>query len=125
MPSGRRPATPRSLALLGGGQRRLEVVDEIALVLKTDRKPDQLLTNAGRVEGGCVHLLVRRARRMNDERFGVPHIGKVGEDLDRLDESPARLPSALDAETHDGSSTLGQNLTGEIVIGMVRKLGIA
>jgi len=47
------------------------------------------------------HLLMRRARGMDDERLGVADVSEVARELERLDELAAGWAPALEAEADD------------------------
>ena len=55
---------------------------------------------AGR-ERGLVQAAVRRRGRVDHERLGVADVGEVRAQLAGLDEAPAGLAAALDAEGQD------------------------
>src|SRR5579863_262084 len=88
----------RILAPLRGAQRLPEILDDIGCGFEPDRNPDQFLADAGGSERGLVHLLMRRARRMDHQRLGVTDIGEMARQPHRLDEFSTGRASALDAE---------------------------
>ena len=53
-------------------------------------------------------LLVRRRRRVDDERLGVAHVGEEREELERVDELDRSFAAALDAEGEHRARTLGR-----------------
>ena len=61
---------------------------------------------------------------MNHEALGVADVGQVREQLDRVDELPARFQAALDAEADDAAEAFLQVLRGELVARVIRQAGI-
>ena len=81
--------------LLRSAQRLAKSADDVAGRFQADGKAHHVLADAGRGELLRVHLLVRGARGMDDERLGVADVGEVARELQRLDElarPPARPP---------------------------------
>src|SRR4030042_1863531 len=85
------------------GERLVDVLDDIVCRFEPDAEPHEIICDA------CQHLLlrselgVRRARRMNRQRLGVPYICKVRKQLEPLYELPASIPSAFDPEPQDAA----------------------
>ena len=59
-------------------------------LLEPDRKPDHVLADARGRELRGVHLLMRRARGMDDQRLGIADIGEMRDEPQRFDEFAAR-----------------------------------
>ncbi len=72
-------------------------------MLEADRQPDEVLGRAGRclLLGG--ELLMGRAGRMDDQALRVADVRQQAEDLDAVDQPPAGLRAALDAECQDAA----------------------
>ena len=66
-------------------------------------------------------LLVGRAGRVDDQRLGVADVGQVREQLQPLDEAPAGLEAAPDAEGEDRAGAFGQVALGQCAVGAVRQ----
>ena len=84
-------------------QRLVQIGDDVVHVLDADGQPNQVRAHAGRPLFLVGQLLVGRARRMNDQRFGVTDVGQKREQLHVVDEASARFQPALDAEGEDAS----------------------
>src|SRR5690606_30793628 len=87
--------------LLRGAQRAVEVFGDVARGLQADRQPHQFLAQPRFFQLLGIHLLMRRARGVNDQRLGVADIGKMTREPERLDEFPPRLAPALYSATPD------------------------
>ena len=74
------------------GEPALDVRDDVVDVLQADRKPHIALGYAGRVLLFGAELRMRRGRGMNGQAARIADIGDVVEQLQRVDEAPARLP---------------------------------
>ena len=94
--------------LAGLLQCLLDVVQDVIDMLQADGEPDEV---------GCHprgqlflrrKLLVRRGGRMDRQRLGIPHIGKMGDQSKGVDKFPSRFYASLDAKTKDGAGSLGQ-----------------
>lgn len=52
----------------------IKIVDNVAAFFKTNRKTDQIFTDARSMQGHAIQLLVGRAGGMNNQCFGITHI---------------------------------------------------
>src|ERR1700730_4904591 len=91
---------------LGAAERLVQVPQDVLHVLDADRDADQLGPDARGPQLLVAQLLVGRRTGVDDQLLGVPHVGQVAEQLDRLDEPLAGGPSALDAEREDRAGAL-------------------
>ena len=83
-----------------GGEGLVEVPQDVVRVLEPDRDADEVRADAAGDERLVAELLVRRGRRVDDERADVADVGEVAAQLDRLDEPPAGVaPAATPNET--------------------------
>src|SRR5262245_34372596 len=75
------PFTVRSiaLALLRGAKREGEIVDDVGAGFDADRQPHQLLADPRGFQLGRIHLLMRGAGGVNDQRLGVADIGEMAD----------------------------------------------
>ena len=88
--------------LLRGAQRLPEIVNDIVRSLQTHRETHQFLADAGGGKRRGVHLLMRGARRMDDQRLGVADIGEMTCEPHRFDElRPAARPPLMPKLTID------------------------
>ncbi len=69
--------------------------------LDADRKPDEVVGDAGGKPLFSGELLVRGGGRMNYEALRIAHVGEVREELDRVDEAAARLEPSFNAESEN------------------------
>ena len=58
---------------------------------------------------------------MNDQALGIANVGQVREQLHRVDELPARLQAALDAEAHEAAEAFLQILHRQLVARVLRQ----
>lgn len=61
---------------------------------------------------------------MNHERLHVGHVGQQREDAQVIDEGPGRFLTALNLESEDGASAIGEEAGIERVVGMAVKGGV-
>src|SRR5258708_36569505 len=87
--------------LLRDAQRLSEIVDDVLCRLDADRQPHQLLADAGGFELRRVHLLMRGAGGMNDQRLGGAHIGEKGDHPTRFDRTGAAPAPPPRVAKHD------------------------
>ena len=78
----------------------------------------QLLAQSGGLELRRIHLLVRGAGGMDDQRLGVADIGEMAGQPQRLDELAPGGAAALDAAADDGAGPARQQSLGELEIRM-------
>ena len=64
-------------SLLRNTERLAEIIDDVGGGFDADRQPHQFFADAGGLELGGVHLLMRGAGGMNDQRLGVADIGQM------------------------------------------------
>ena len=113
-----------SLQALGSGcKAALEIRDKIVRVLEPDGETHQPFGDAGRLEGGCIHLLMGRRGGMDDQRLGVSDVGEMRKELQCLDELRACLAASLQFEAEDCAGPLRQQAFRELVVGMGREFG--
>src|SRR5208283_2390005 len=106
------------LTLLRGAQRLPEIVNDIVRSLQAHRETHQFLADAGGGKRRGVHLLMRGARRMDDQRLGVADIGEMTCEPHRFDEFASGGAPALDAEADDRSGALRQQFLRQRMIRM-------
>ena len=88
-------------------QRLFDIVQDVIDMLQADGESDEVGCNA---RGQLLLrglLLVRRGGRMDCQRLGIPHIGKMGDQFEGIDEFFSCLHSSLDAKTENGPGSLG------------------
>ena len=79
-------------------ERLVEVRDDVVDVLEPDREPDEVVRHARGRLLLVGQLLVGGRGRMDDQRLRVAHVGQQAEELHVVDEPPAGLAAAPDAE---------------------------
>src|SRR5512134_4127926 len=79
-------------------QGLVDIGQDVVDMLEPDGKPHVVLRHAGRELVLRRELRMRCARRVDGEAARVADIGDVIEELQRIDEAPARLASALELE---------------------------
>ena len=70
-------------------QRLVEIGDDVGRGFQSNREADHVLADSGGGQLCRAHLLMGRARGMDDERLGVADIGQMTRELERLDELAA------------------------------------
>src|SRR4030095_10815015 len=68
---------------------------------------------------------MRRAGRMDHERFRVADVGKMRKDSQCLDELAALRARSREVEAYDGAAACGQQLLRQLVIRMIGKLWVS
>ena len=101
-----------------------EVVEQVVDVLESDGEPDRPFGDPGPGERLAVHAMVRGARGVDDERLCIPHVRKVREHPERLDERTSRVAPALELEAEHRPAAVRQQLLRELVVGVIGELGI-
>src|SRR5690606_28139459 len=89
---------PRLRLLLRRGQSLVDILDDVVDVLDADREAHELRRDPARLLLLGRELGVRRGRRMYRQALRVADVREVAEELETLDELPAGLEPALDAE---------------------------
>src|SRR4051794_21178842 len=97
-----------ALGLLRKSEGLAEVVDDVGGGFDADRQPHQFLTDACGLKLCSIHLLMRGAGRMNNQRLGIADIGQMTDQAQAFDELPARRAAALDSEADDRSRAAWQ-----------------
>ncbi|TGJ76226.1 hypothetical protein CAGA_16890 [Caproiciproducens galactitolivorans] len=96
------------------------VIKQIVDMLGTDGKADGVRFNTGLEQFIFRHLGVRGARRMDDQRFDVGHIGEQGENLKTVNKIPCFLCAVLNLKSKDRTCAVREILP---IQGMVRTVG--
>ena len=86
-----------------------QVGGDVAGGFEANGEAHHVFADAGRGELLRIHLLMRGAGRVDDERLGVANIGEVAGKLQRLDEFAPRRPAALDAKADDRAGPFGNS----------------
>ena len=94
-----------SSGALGGAEAGVEVGQDVLERLEADGQADQVGGDAGGGLLGLGQLRVGGRRRVDGQAADVADVGQVAEQLEPLDEAPARLLAALDAEGEDRAAT--------------------
>ena len=105
-----RPAAPAAIAPQGSpltrrSQRLINIRHQVIDMLDANRQADHVDTDAGFGHFCRGQLAVGGAGRVAGERFGVADVDQAGDQLQRVDETPARFCPALDAEAEDAGGT--------------------
>lgn len=94
---------PGQKAQRGSTQRLIQIGDQVANILQTDRKSNEVRRDPGRQLLVGRELLVGRAGGVDHQRLGVADVGQEREDLQPVDEGNRRIVSALDSEANEGA----------------------
>src|SRR5262249_53963915 len=116
----RRASAPRTR----GGERLVEIRDDVVDVLDADGEPDHFRPHAGFLLLLRRHLPVRGRSRVASERFGVAHIDQTLEQLERIVKRLAGLEPADDAEGEQRTGAAVRIFLRQRVIGIVGEAGI-
>ena len=87
-------------------------------MFRTDGETNRRRRNAAACKLLSAHLRMRRAGRMDDQRFDVGYIGKQGEYLQVVDELLRFLLTALDFKGEDAAGTVGEELLIQLMVRM-------
>ena len=93
VPAGRSKPGAFQAVLPRGGERLVQVLDDVVDVLDADREPHQILGDAGGCELLGRELAVGGGGRMGGEGLGVADVDQPGDELQRVDE-PSPPPRA-------------------------------
>src|SRR5580704_13240873 len=115
-----RTSAPR----LGGGERLIEIRDDVVDMLDADGEPDHFRPHAGFLLLLCRHLPVRGRGRMAGERFGIAHVDQTLEQLERVVKRLAGFEPTDDAESEQRTSPAVEIFLRQCVIGIVGEAGI-
>ncbi len=106
-------------SLCCGGQRLVQIPQDIVDIFQTDAQTDKVGSDAGGEHLVFVELAVRGGDRVDGQALGVAYIGKMAQELEVVDKLFAGLDSSFDAKTEDGAVALGQIFLGPFVVGVV------
>ncbi|MMZ62720.1 hypothetical protein D1872_249390 [compost metagenome] len=113
------------LLSLASVDRLLQIIQDVVDRLCTYRQANQAWCYTGSFLCFCSKLLMCRAGRMNNQRFGIADIGKMGEQLHVFDQFTTGFDSTLDLKSQDRALTFWQVLLRKLVGFMTRKTSIA
>ena len=103
-------------------ERLRKVCADVVYVLDADADANHILAHAARRLLRLRQLLVRGARRVNDQSLGVAHVGELAGELDGVDELGARAQTPLDAKSeHRAVGILAEVFVGAFVVRVVGK----
>ena len=81
-----------------------------------DRQTHHVFADSGGGELRGAHLLVRRARRVYDQRLGIADIGQMTREPQRFDELRPGRPAALDAEADHRTRSVRQQTSRQLMV---------
>ena len=110
--------------MLAGGQRLIQIPQNVVEVFEADREADHVGLDTGGALLRGAQLLVRGRGWMDHQAAGVADVGQVRKQLGVVDQLTARFVSALDAEAKYRAGALGQILLCEVVILAAGEAGI-
>ena len=102
----------------------LEVPNDVISVFGANGKADSRRRDALIGQFGFGELGMRSRGRVDYEALNVCHVCQQGEDLKVVDELPSCFLAAFDFEREDGSSSVGEVLLVQLVVGMVGQAGV-
>src|SRR5690242_9112105 len=114
----------RRAVRLHGGERLIEIGQNVVDVLDADADADRLRPDARLLLLFGRHLPVRGRGRMARKRLGVAHIDQPLDQLERIVKFLARFETAGDAEREERAGMAAEILARQRVIGVVGKAGV-
>lgn len=102
----------------------LEVPNDVISVFGANGKADSRRRDALIGQFGIGELGVRGRGRVDYEALNVCHVCQQGKDLKVVNELPSCFLAAFDFEREDGSSSVGEVLLVQLVVGMVGQAGM-
>ena len=97
----------------------LQIGDQVVGILGTDGQADGVLVDALVQQFLLAELAVGGGGRVDDQALNVSNVSQQAEDLQVVDERMSFLHTALDLESEDGSTAVGEVL---LVQRMIRSL---